>query len=367
MEGRSQSQKFLELVEREHRRIAVCARDSLIHVAMHDLRSPLNGIQGWLQVLESRLDGVAPVVRRALDGVHNCVQQQTQILNDTSEMLKIMEGTVVPDPTSVDLRSVLDNAMEAAESSAEARQISFVVQGQTGVTVWGDPEYLAQSIRYVLSYAVRCASSGDRYVIQILATDNDTAGVRIAREHDVQADANWQHTLPHAPMVWQLAQCMIELHGGTLRAALDPDFGVPNKFEICLPAKPADQQRNAPTRQQLVAGRAQLYGLESATVGILGALASLAEARHLAALGARVEMLASVQDLRDRIAAGEEFDVLLVGGTAGQAYPGISCLSYGGVADAPLAPGILARIPDDCEPLYLAAMVAVAVVLSKSS
>ena len=48
----------------------------------HDLRTPLNGIKMWAQVLETAFDsGDEATVRRALDGIMIAVEQQAALLD----------------------------------------------------------------------------------------------------------------------------------------------------------------------------------------------------------------------------------------------------------------------------------------------
>jgi signal transduction histidine kinase len=49
----------------------------------HDLRTPLNGIKMWAQVLETAFDsGDDATVRRALDGIMTAIDQQAALLDN---------------------------------------------------------------------------------------------------------------------------------------------------------------------------------------------------------------------------------------------------------------------------------------------
>ena len=50
------------------------------HSLAHELRSPLNSIQGWAHVLEGRLDGADAEVRRALAGIATGIEQQVRLI-----------------------------------------------------------------------------------------------------------------------------------------------------------------------------------------------------------------------------------------------------------------------------------------------
>jgi hypothetical protein len=61
--------------------------------AAHELRTSLNAVRTWVQVLEDRLGASAdPVVRRALDGMRAGVSRQVEIIEN------LLEGGAVKPP-----------------------------------------------------------------------------------------------------------------------------------------------------------------------------------------------------------------------------------------------------------------------------
>lgn len=59
----------------------------LLDAVIHDLRTPLSAMSGWLEVLESHLGEADGIVGRALLGLRRGVNQQTKGLNDLSDVL----------------------------------------------------------------------------------------------------------------------------------------------------------------------------------------------------------------------------------------------------------------------------------------
>ena len=60
----------------------------LLEAMIHDLRTPLSAMSGWLEVLEAQLGGAAePMAERALRGLRRSVDAQAGVLNMLSETL----------------------------------------------------------------------------------------------------------------------------------------------------------------------------------------------------------------------------------------------------------------------------------------
>ncbi len=59
----------------------------LLDALIHDLRTPLSAMSGWLEVLEAHFGAVDGIVGRALLGLRRGVEGQTQTLNGISDVL----------------------------------------------------------------------------------------------------------------------------------------------------------------------------------------------------------------------------------------------------------------------------------------
>jgi signal transduction histidine kinase len=64
---------------------AAAAQTSLVSV-VHDLRTPLNSIKTWAEVLQTQLGpNDDPVVRRALKGIMSGIDQQARLLDTLAD------------------------------------------------------------------------------------------------------------------------------------------------------------------------------------------------------------------------------------------------------------------------------------------
>ena len=73
---------------------SIFARDRVLSVASHDLRSPLNGIHSWIYVLESKVGSADPTVQRALAGLRAGVEQQVKIIEEVIDATRVQSKSL---------------------------------------------------------------------------------------------------------------------------------------------------------------------------------------------------------------------------------------------------------------------------------
>lgn len=363
---------FERMAESARRELAIKAREDLIAAAAHDLRSPLNGIQGWAHVLESRLGGTPPggnppggsaLVQRALQGIKSGVEQQVQLIADLTDAVQIMNGAMVMQPQAVSLRLTVRDALDAVNEAAQARGIVFG-SDEADALVWADGARLAQALRHVFAHIVRCAMANEQIQVDILSGAGVVTLIVSGPAQPASAIATVKPRMRAASAAIKLADSLLALNSARMQSsALDAE-GVRERFEIELvPAALAPgtlQQGALEAHRQSVAARAQapLGHLRIALVKGVGWEGLL---RQLIGLGASPDVLQANED-------GEPpYDVAILPGLpapqAVSALPGVPRLGYGGQGGKSAAREdgtTLAWLAPDVAPLDLAAIVLIA-------
>ena len=108
-------------------------RDNLVHMIIHDLRSPLAGVYTYLQLLELELNGVLDPKRREYLGhsiaILNRVQDMTNAVLDVSRF----ESNQMPmSPVSVELYEVVTEAIGSLGSAAAPPRVLIEPSERTG-------------------------------------------------------------------------------------------------------------------------------------------------------------------------------------------------------------------------------------------
>lgn len=365
-------ESFPLAVERVQRDLAVQARNALVAAAAHDLRSPLNGIQGWAHVLESRVGAESPLVRRALAGIQNGVEQQAQLIGDLTDMLHVMNAGMKLHPEQVSLHGVLQSVLNGVQEAAASRKVEFDLGGDD-VAVWADPGRLTQAIDRVLSHVLRIAMEGEKIVITASSGASD-ARIRIAGQSGLVSPAEQGVRRPiKIPAAMLLAYRLIELNRGHMQGSALDGEGAREAFVITLmkaDEKAAWHENDSHAdvaHRNLVAARAHV-SLESLRIALVDGEGSGPVEHMLKGLGAQVDRV----DAPATGASGLDHDLLMLpSAVAGHAMPGagtIPRLSYG--HDAATGSGGAAAagsVPAGVEPLQLAAAVMVATRLDPAS
>jgi signal transduction histidine kinase len=224
-------------------------KDEFLATLSHELRTPINAIIGWTQMLrEMRLPDQTRA--KALDTVQRNAQIQAQLIDDLLDMSRIVAGKGRLDLRRLELNEVIDSALNVVRPSASERNLLL----QTTVApnlprVNGDAERLQQVLCNLLTNAIKFTPEGGR--IEVAATIAHGAvelavkdsGVGIEREflpyvfeRFRQADASTTRAHGGLGLGLSIAKSLIELHGGTIRAESDgPQRGA--TFTITLPAQ----------------------------------------------------------------------------------------------------------------------------------
>ena len=134
---------------------ATRAKDEFLAHVSHDLRSPLNGIMGWTQLLRSgKLDDATK--ERALEIIERSANAQSQLIEDILDSSRIISGKLRLNVTRVDLIDVINGALDVVRPAAEAKQIRLrsILDPAAG-PVSGDPDRLQQIMWNLLTNAIK--------------------------------------------------------------------------------------------------------------------------------------------------------------------------------------------------------------------
>ena len=116
----------------EARRLAEEAshlKDEFLSTASHELRTPLNAIVGWVHVLQSGALPDEEQRKHAVDAIERNAKIQTRLIEDLLDVSRMIQGRVSLTVAPLDLRTVVDAAVETIKPAAAAKQITINVEG----------------------------------------------------------------------------------------------------------------------------------------------------------------------------------------------------------------------------------------------
>jgi two-component system sensor histidine kinase/response regulator len=130
-------------------------RDNLVHMIIHDLRSPLAGVYTYLQLLDLELNGVLDPKRREYLGqsiaILNRVQDMTNAVLDVSRF----ESNQMPmSPASVDLYEVVTEAIQSLGSAAAPPRV-LIERSEAPVIALCDREIIRRVVANLVGNALK--------------------------------------------------------------------------------------------------------------------------------------------------------------------------------------------------------------------
>jgi len=132
-------------------------KDEFIATVNHELRTPVTTIAGPLSLLTTGAGGeLPPKAQQLADMAQRNCQRLTRLVNEIVDFERLHTGLMTFDFRRVDVRSLLERAIEAQRPTAEKAVIRLqLAAGGGGVAVRADPARLMQVFENLLSNAIK--------------------------------------------------------------------------------------------------------------------------------------------------------------------------------------------------------------------
>src|SRR5262245_53687172 len=134
------------------------AKDEFLMTLSHELRTPMTAILGWARLLP-KLNTDDQTFREAIQAIGRAAQLQAELIDDVLDVSRIVSGKLRLNIVDVDIKKILQTALEAVRPSAEARRVTVVTDFDPGLGITSvDPTRLQQIVWNLLSNAVKFTS-----------------------------------------------------------------------------------------------------------------------------------------------------------------------------------------------------------------
>jgi PAS domain S-box-containing protein len=221
-------------------------KDEFLATASHELRTPLNAIVGWIHVLQSGALTNDDQRRQAVNAIDRNAKIQTRLIEDLLDVSRMIQGRVSLTVAPLDLRGVIESAVETIRHAARAKEITLEVQmPEDPLPVIGDEQRLQQVAWNLLANSVKYTPRGGTVTIA-LGRARNRASIRVTDSGD-GIDPSF---LPHVFEPFRQGQSrtmrsglglglaivrrLVDLHGGRITAASD-GAGKGATFSVSLP------------------------------------------------------------------------------------------------------------------------------------
>ncbi len=244
--------QLYELANRERARVeaATRAKDEFVATLSHELRTPLNAILGWSRLV--RHGGLSSDKHpHAMEVIERNAEAQSQLVGDLLDVSRVINGNIRIDPAQMDLRDVVQMAVEGIRPAAEAKRLTIVTDlDHDSCLLRGDADRLQQVVWNLLTNAVKFTPKDGRLRIDLHRVGSDLelvvedTGIGIAPDflpHMFdsfrQSDSTTTRTHGGLGVGLAIAKHLVTLHGGTLEGSSD-GVGHGARFTVRLPISP---------------------------------------------------------------------------------------------------------------------------------
>lgn len=217
-------------------------KDEFISLASHELKTPLSGINGYIQIL-------GRMVKEDLAGKYllkttQQVKKLTSLVNDLLDVSKIEAGKLKFDTTNLDLCILVTNTVEMVREINQGYQITFINKS-TECMVEADSQRIEQVLTNLLSNAIKYAP-GENFIEVMLDCQDGIAlvgvkdfGIGIPKEKMDQLFSRFYRIDEHTPNIsglgigLYLSKEIIVRHNGLIW--VDSELGKGSTFWFSLP------------------------------------------------------------------------------------------------------------------------------------
>jgi PAS domain S-box-containing protein len=179
--------------ESEHTRrlqaeLTLVAKADFLARMGHSMRSPLNAIMGFSQLLDMQdTTGMPDTLQRQLGHIRTAGQQLLTLLDQALEYARLDEPSVSMRPQRLGMTGLLREVCAAQETLARTHNVTVVVDCAPH-TVWADPHPTRDILIQLLNNAIRVSPAGSTVWLRAREATEDRMGIVEVRDQGAGID-----------------------------------------------------------------------------------------------------------------------------------------------------------------------------------
>jgi signal transduction histidine kinase len=214
------------------------AKGAFLSMMGHELRSPLQAILGFSEVISTRLYGDAAIGRyaAAAGDIHEAGRHLLKLINQILDYSKGEVGKLELEEDNVLLSGIVQAALRLVGDQAERKDVALVTAIEPDRLLYGDALKLTQCLLNMISNAVKFTPAGgevaisttlepDWLVLQVRDTGTGLAPEDLPRVFEPFGQGRNASGQKGTGLGVPLTKMLMELHGGTLEIESWPGQG----------------------------------------------------------------------------------------------------------------------------------------------
>jgi two-component system, sensor histidine kinase and response regulator len=238
---------FLKRMTRKMKEEGKAVRFQFLQVLSHELKSPINAIEGYLQIMKDKqagdqIESYKVMIDRSIERLKG---MRTLII-DLLDLTKLESGKKSREMKKVDLSEIIRIAKDTMEPLAIQKNVKINLDAAQDIYLTADSEELEIIMNNLISNAVKYNKEGGQVHIQstksegkIRITVEDT-GIGMTEEETLMLFKDFvriknakTRNITGSGLGLSILQKMVSLYDGEISVESQPDIG--SKFTVLLP------------------------------------------------------------------------------------------------------------------------------------
>jgi signal transduction histidine kinase len=219
-------------------------RDAFTHMMVHDMRSPLTGLMGSLELVLGALPQQRVEERRHLVRAQACTERILGMVSGLLELNRLESGSMPMQPSLFDLAGLARETASVLGCARGRRRLS--VSGTGPEYAWGDPELTRRVLTNLMENACKFTARDGRVDVRVTCTeafarvvvDDDGSGILPEHKHiifDKFSQASKELRSQGFGLGLAFCRLAVEAQGGEIGVDSEPGKG--SAFWFTLPAR----------------------------------------------------------------------------------------------------------------------------------
>jgi signal transduction histidine kinase len=220
-------------------------RAAFLAAVSHELRSPLNAILGFADILMTEVDGpLSAEAREEVEQIRGSGKHLLDLINDILELSALESGQLKLTRTRVDLEAVAREVVREAAGLVGTRPVAVRLEGEAGVFARADAKRVRQIMTNLVGNAIKFTPRGE--VVIGLGQDGPFArvsvrdtGQGISPQERATIFEEYKQTKEERArrrgtgLGLAITRRLVLMHRGRIR--VDSEVGLGSVFEVLLP------------------------------------------------------------------------------------------------------------------------------------
>ena len=245
-------------------------KDDFVASVSHELRSPLQAMLGWSELLSAGLTDSGDT-REGLEAIAENARIQAHLIDDLLDMGRLMAGKMRLNLSTINPRTVVEAAIRTVTPAASARDIRITKDfGEEAYTLTADADRLQQIVWNLLTNAIKFSPPGTAIRVSLQPQADGIALVVADQgcgldpefapfifDRFSQADPSRSRRHSGLGLGLSIVRNLVEMHGGCV-TAFSEGLGKGTTMTVALPCRATKEH---PRVDSADAGRGRLHGI----------------------------------------------------------------------------------------------------------